>query len=116
MPAKSKSQQRLFGMVYAYQTGKLKTKSKKIKDIAHSISKEDARHFAETKHKDLEKQSATKTKVMITFSKGKSFVFPSIKSALVYLSALPGITATEARTALRNRATGIKNIKLSYSN
>lgn len=53
MPAKSKSQQRLFGMVHAYQKGELDNPSKEIKDIAKSITKKDAKDFAETKHKGL---------------------------------------------------------------
>ena len=53
MPAKSKAQQRLFGMVHAYQKGKLKHAPASVKRIAKHISKEDARHFAETKHDDL---------------------------------------------------------------
>jgi len=53
MPAKSKSQQRLFGMVHAYQKGELKNPSKEVKDIASSISDKDAEDFAETKHKGL---------------------------------------------------------------
>ena len=53
MPAKSKSQQRLFGMVHAYQKGKLKHAPASVKRIAKHISKSDARHFAKTKHKDL---------------------------------------------------------------
>lgn len=68
--AKSKSQQKLFGMVHAYKDGKLKLKdldsglAKKIKDIAYGskkkdgkkgkgISKKDAKDYASTKHKGL---------------------------------------------------------------
>lgn len=56
MPARSRSQQRLFGMVHAYNKGELKgSKSlkKRISSIADNISDEDARHFAETPHKGL---------------------------------------------------------------
>ena len=53
MPSTSKSQQRLFGMVHAYQTGKLKNAPESVKRISKNISEEDARHFAETKHKGL---------------------------------------------------------------
>lgn len=53
MPAVSKKQQRLFGMVHAYQKGTLKHVSKNIEEIAAHISKSDAKHFAETKHKGL---------------------------------------------------------------
>ena len=52
MPAKSKKQQRLFGMVHACQKYG-KCKSKKVKKIAHDISKKDAEDFARTDHADL---------------------------------------------------------------
>jgi hypothetical protein len=58
MPARSKSQQRLFGMVHAYQKGKLKDAPESIKEIARSISDEDAEHFAKTKHKELPEKKA----------------------------------------------------------
>ena len=52
MPAKSKSQQRLFGMVHALQKKGGKA-SKKVQDIAASIGDDDADDFAKTKHKGL---------------------------------------------------------------
>jgi len=51
--ALSKSQQRLFGMVHAYQKGKLKDPPDEVKKIAKSIKKSDAKDFAQTKHKGL---------------------------------------------------------------
>lgn len=52
MPAKSKKQQKFFGMVHKCQkTGECA--SEKIKKIADSISKKDAKDFAATKHEDL---------------------------------------------------------------
>lgn len=59
MPAQSKSQQRLFGWVHAYQKGEAKNAPKKIKDIAKSISKSDARDFAKTKTSDLPEKKAS---------------------------------------------------------
>ena len=55
MPAKSKAQQRLFGLVHAYQKGKVPASkvSPQIKKIAKSISPEEARKYAKTSHKDL---------------------------------------------------------------
>ena len=59
MPAKSKSQQRLMGMVHAYKKGELDMSDmsaamkKKIKKIAATIKDEDSKKFAETKHKGL---------------------------------------------------------------
>ena len=59
MPAVSKSQQHLFGMVYAYKRGKLKNAPKKIKEVAKHISDEDARDFAKTKSGDLPEKKAS---------------------------------------------------------
>lgn len=65
MPAKSKSQQRLFGMLHAYNKGELhgsKSLMRKMKSMSSRISDENARHFAETPHKGLpEKKASVKT-------------------------------------------------------
>ena len=53
MPAKSKAQQRLFGMVHAYQKGELDNPSKTIKKIGDNISFKKEKKFASTKHKKL---------------------------------------------------------------
>jgi len=52
MPAKSKSQQRFMGMVHAAHEGE-KPASKEVARAAKGIDKEDAKDFAETKHKGL---------------------------------------------------------------
>lgn len=51
MPAVSKQQQKLFGVVHAYQTGKISADkvNDKIKKIAKSISPEDAKKFASSR-------------------------------------------------------------------
>jgi len=62
MPAKSKAQQRFFGMVSAYKAGKLKTSKlnkkfvKKIKKTAEDMKAKDIKDFAETKTKGLPKK------------------------------------------------------------
>jgi len=55
MPAVSKQQQKLFGLVHAYQQGKVPAGkvSARIKHIAKSISPEDAKKFATTPHADI---------------------------------------------------------------
>ena len=50
--AKSKAQQKFFGMVHAAQKGD-KPASKKVADVAKDIGKKDAEDFASTKHKGL---------------------------------------------------------------
>ena len=49
MPAKSKAQQRFFGMVDAYKKGELKHASKAIKDAAKGMTKKEVKDFASTK-------------------------------------------------------------------
>lgn len=57
--ATSKSQQRLMGMVHAYQNGELKTKGMdkslldKIKKMAKQMKPKSVKDFAETKHENL---------------------------------------------------------------
>lgn len=68
MPAVSKSQQRLFGMVHAYKSGKLKKAPKKIKEVANRISDGDAKDFASTKSSKLPEKKASLVDEM--FAKG----------------------------------------------
>ena len=56
MPAKSKAQQKFFGMVHAYQTGDMPDASSAVQNVAKSISKKDAEDIASTKHKGLPKK------------------------------------------------------------
>jgi len=58
MPAKSKSQQRLFGMALAAKRGKGKGASKKVKDIAKKMSAKEIEKFASTKHEDIKESRA----------------------------------------------------------
>jgi hypothetical protein len=59
MPAKSQSQQKLMGMVYAYKKGKLDTKDMdkellaKIRKMSKSMKLKDVKDFAETKHQGI---------------------------------------------------------------
>ena len=62
MPAVSKAQQRLFGLVKAVKAGDVKASavSPEVKKIAKDMSKKEIDKFAATKHKDLpEKKKKT---------------------------------------------------------
>ena len=61
MPAKSKSQQRLFGIVHAIQKGEVKPGrfSKKIMEMAKRVDPGDAKDFASTKTKGLPEKKAS---------------------------------------------------------
>lgn len=61
MPAKSKSQQRLFGMVHAYNKGEFhgpRGLRARLARLSKHISDEDASHFAQTPHKGLPEKTA----------------------------------------------------------
>lgn len=61
MPAKSKSQQRLMGMVHAYNKGEFHGTPELrrfVARVADGISDDDARHFAETSHSGLPEKKA----------------------------------------------------------
>ena len=64
MPAKSKSQQRLFGMAYAAKKDKtLRDKlPENIKKLSDSMSKKTLKEFAATKHDDIKKSKQNKEK------------------------------------------------------
>ena len=59
MPAKSKSQQRFFGMVRAAQKGE-GASSPEVAKVADEISDKDAKKFAKTKHKGLPEKKVEK--------------------------------------------------------
>ena len=61
MPAKSKSQQRLFGIVHAIQKGEVRPGrfSKKIRDMAKRVDPGDAKDFASTKTNGLPEKKAS---------------------------------------------------------
>ena len=58
--AKSRAQQRFFGMVRAAQKGEMKNPSKEVSDVAGDISMKDAKKFAKTKHKGLPEKKEVK--------------------------------------------------------
>lgn len=66
MPAKSKKQQKFFGMVRACQKSG-KCASKHVKKVADSISASDAKEFASTKRKGLPKKKKTEGAEFLTF-------------------------------------------------
>jgi len=73
MPAKSKAQQRFFGMVRAAQKGELKNPSKAVKKAAGSMSKKSVKDFASTKSKKLPK------KIKESFSKKLTRILENVE-------------------------------------
>lgn len=70
MPATSKAQQKLFALVHLYQQGKLPADkvSATIKRIAKTISPEDAKKYASTKHTGLKEIMESPTYIRETIS------------------------------------------------
>lgn len=110
MPAKSKAQQRFFGMVHAYQKGELDNPSKAIKDAAKSISKKGAKEFAKTKHKGLpnhvkkskKKSKANESIVRITERDIRTIVMEGVKKVLNEIS--DPVSKINAAISLANEA------------
>jgi hypothetical protein len=59
MPAKSKKQQRLMGMVRAVQKGDMEAPSAKVKDMSESMKPSDVKDYAETDSKNLPEKKAS---------------------------------------------------------
>ena len=59
MPAKSKKQQRFFGLVHAVQSGKAEAPSKEIGEAADTMTTTDVSEFASTEHEGLPEKKAT---------------------------------------------------------
>ncbi len=87
MPAKSKSQQRFFGMVRAAQKGE-GASSPEVAKVADEISDKDAKKFAKTKHKGLPEKKKQEESFEIDKSAHK---------------------AAQKKTKMRNLARGNKN-------
>lgn len=98
MPAKSKSQQRFFGMVDAYKKGELKNASKKIKDAAKGMSKKEVKKFASTKTKGLP-EKVDENKVTVNESQLKSLVKEAVHNMLCELDWKTYANAARKRLA-----------------
>ena len=59
MPAKSKAQQRFFGMVRSVQKGEMENPSPEVAQAAASMKKKDVKDFASTDHKGLPNKKKT---------------------------------------------------------
>lgn len=83
MASKSKSQQRLFGIAYAYKKGDIPEEevSDEVKDLADSLSLKKLKDYAETKHDDL--PDKVKESVSGVF-KNNSKIFPFQASIIAF--------------------------------
>ena len=71
MPAVSKSQQRLFGIVRAVQKGEMAATTPEVAKLAATMKKKDVKDFASTKHDGLPKKKKTLKEFMGFFKKKK---------------------------------------------
>ena len=82
MQAKSKAQQRLFGMVHAVQKGEMRSPSKKIRELAERVRMQDAHEFASTKQKGLPERKEEKRKKRRKQSAAGKFLPPAVEVAI----------------------------------
>ena len=90
MPAVSKSQQRLFGIVRAVQKGEMAATTPEVAKLAATMKKKDVKDFASTKHDDLPNKKKT-LKEFMGFFKKKKPPTPKEKKVLAYKNYKPGV-------------------------
>jgi len=92
MPAKSKAQQRLMGMVYRYKKEGGKPPSKAVAKIAKSMSTKSAKDYASTPSKNLpsKKESLLRSREVLSFLEDTRADVPDLSTRLD--EALDGLT------------------------
>ena len=90
MPAVSKSQQRLFGIVRAVQKGEMAATTPEVAKLAATMKKDDVKDFASTKHDGLPKKKKT-LKEFMGFFKKKKPPEPKDVKVLAYKNYKPGV-------------------------
>lgn len=91
MPAVSKSQQRLFGIVRAVQKGEMAATTPEVANLAATMKKDDVKDFASTKHDGLPKKRKTLKEFMGFFKKKKPPAPPKDVKVLAYKNYKPGV-------------------------
>ena len=94
MPALSKSQQRLFGIVRAVQKGEMAPTTPEVAKLAATMKKSDVKDFAKTKHKNLPEKKTLKE--FLNFFKSKKASptpkpVPQDTKVLAYKNYKPGV-------------------------
>lgn len=116
MPSSSDKQQKLFQIVHAYQTGKISPDkvSNKIKNIANSISPEEAKKFATTKKVELHELREIKNRPIFVEETLRTIV-ESNTPANVKGQLLDVYTSRMILTLLNKLNENNKNVLLSKS-
>lgn len=81
MPAKSQKQQKLMGMAYAYKKGELKNPPQEVIDIADSMTLEQLKDYAQTKHTNLPEKVASGEKMYFFEGRNTAVVAKSEEEA-----------------------------------
>ena len=126
MPARSKTQQRLMGLAYAYKTGEIKSKdlnpdyADEIKKLAKSMTEKQLKDFAKTKHKNLPEKVEEKIKRFDTFNESDEFEESKepkvrVKDLVEYLQSLdPEMEVSLDKDGWDYHETGLETVRNSY--
>lgn len=127
MPARSKTQQRLMGLAYAYKTGDVKAKdldpkyADEIKKLSKSMTEKQLKDFAKTKHKNLPEKVEEKIKRFKSFNESDEFneeenkVKVKVKDLVEYLQSLdPEMEVYLDKDGWDYHETGLETVKNSY--
>ena len=125
MPSKSKTQQRLMSLAYAYKKGEVKSKDldpqyvDEVKKLAKSMTEKQLKHFAKTKHKNLP-EKVEEIKKFDSFNESNEFdengrVPVRVKDLVEYLQSLdPEMEVHLDKDGWDYYETGLETVKNSY--
>lgn len=125
MPARSKTQQRLMGLAYAYKTGDVKAKdldpkyADEIKKLSKSMTEKQLKDFVKTKHKNLPEKVEEKIKRFESFNESDEFneeeTKVKVKDLVEYLQSLdPEMEVYLDKDGWDYHETGLETVKNSY--
>ena len=99
--AKSKAQQRFFGMVRAAQKGEMENPSSEVLDAADSMEVDDVKKFAKTKHKGLpEKKKIEEVAFLAGLAKGAAVAAKGMAKGAVKQKAKQVVKQKAANVAM----------------
>ena len=107
MPAKSKAQQRFFGMVRAAQKGE-GASSPEVAKVADEISDKDAKKFAKTKHKGLPEKKEVKEEKKGRHPRDQK----ELDRAVAYIKKNPNFGKKKVDESTKHVVDGEKYLKL----
>jgi len=111
MPAKSKAQQRFFGMVRAAQKGEMENPSPEVAKAASSMSKSDVKKYAKTKHDKLPEKKKVEEGVGLEVARAIDKTKPPLGRASLRRSISSALKMGAVKKNIEKRKKSFKDFK-----